>query len=114
MQNESLRQFWNNLTGLAARCEFEQTEGLTMDTFIQNMHNKTVQMRLCTDPKEQPQEALRFAIAFEEGIIQQQSFTSGNITKKEPVCAIENKNKNPCTRCGWEFNQNHLSVCKAK
>ena len=37
---ETLRQFWNALTGLAARCEFEQqTEGLIMDTFIQNMHN---------------------------------------------------------------------------
>ena len=114
LPNETLRQFWNALTGLAARCEFEQqTEGLIMDTFIQNMHNKTVRERLCTDPKEQPQEALRFAIVFEEGIIQQQSFTSGNVTKKKLVCAIENKNKNPCTRCGWEFNQNHLSVWKA-
>ena len=94
LPNETLRQFWNVLTGLAARCEFEQqTEGLIMDTFIQNIHNKTVQERLCTDPKEQPQEALRFAIAFEERIIQQQSFTSGNVTKKEPVCAIEKKTR---------------------
>ena len=34
-QNETLRQFWNALTGLAARCEFEQqTESLIMDAFI--------------------------------------------------------------------------------
>ena len=57
--NETLRQFCSALTGLAARCEFDQqTEGLIMDTFIQNMHNKTVQERLCTDPKHQLQEAL--------------------------------------------------------
>ena len=42
--NETLRQSWNALTGLAAGCDFEhQTEGLIMDAFIQNMHNKTVQ-----------------------------------------------------------------------
>ena len=49
-----------------------------MDAFIQNMHNKTVQERLCTDPKNQPQEALRFAIAFEEGVAQEQTFTGGS------------------------------------
>ena len=77
--NKTLRLFWNVLTGLAARCEFgEQTESLIMDTFIQNMHNKTVQEGLCTDTKEHPHEALRFAIAFEEGIVQQQNFTGRN------------------------------------
>ena len=73
--NETLRQFWNAMTGLAARCDFEQqTENFIMDAFIQNMHNKTVQKRLCTEPKEQPQEALHFAIAFEEGMSQQKNF----------------------------------------
>ena len=38
-QNETLRQFWNVLTGLAAKCEFGE-----------------------------PEEALKFAVAFEEGI----------------------------------------------
>ena len=113
--NETLRQFCNALTGLAARCEFDQqTEGLIMDAFIQNMPNKTVQERLCTDPKNQPQEALRLAIAFEEGIAQQQNFTSGSVKKKETVYAIDGRGRNPCTKCGLEFNQNHLSVCKAK
>ena len=42
--NETLRQFWNALTGLTARCKLEQqTESLIMDTFIQNTHYKTVQ-----------------------------------------------------------------------
>ena len=113
--NETLRQFWNALTGLAARCDFDnQTESLLMDAFIQNMHNKTVQERLCTEPKENPQVALRFAVAFEEGISQQKSFTGSNDIKKEPIFAIDNKGKNPCTRCGMEFVQNHLTICKAK
>ena len=82
--NESLRHFWNALTGLAARCEFDQqTEGLIMDAFIQNMHNRTVQERLCTDPKNQPQEALPFAITFGEGIAQQQNYTGGSTIKQD-------------------------------
>ena len=56
-QNETLRQFWNVLTGLAAKCEFgEQTVSLIKDVFLQNMNNKTVQHRLCTEPKEEPEE----------------------------------------------------------
>ena len=113
--NETLRQFWDALTGLAARCEFDQqTEELIMEAFIQNMHNQTVQERFCTDTKNQPQEALRFAIAFEEGIAQQQNFTGGSTIKKETVYAIDGHGRNPCKRCGLQFNQNHLSVCKAK
>ena len=61
-QNETLRQFWHTLTGMAAKCAFgEQTEGLIIDTFCQNMNNKMVQQNLCTEPKEEPQEAFRFA-----------------------------------------------------
>ena len=113
--NETLRQFWNALTGLAARCGFEkQTEILIMDAFIQNMHNKTVQERVCTEPIEQPQEALRFAIAFEERISHQKSFGGNTNIKNEPVYPIDNKNRNPCTRCGLDFVTNHLAVCKSK
>ena len=32
------------------------------------MNNKTVQQRLCTQPKDEPEDALRFAVAFEERI----------------------------------------------
>ena len=46
-QNETLRQFWHTLTGMAAKCVFGgQTEGLIMDTFIQNMNNKMVPQKL--------------------------------------------------------------------
>ena len=49
--NETLNQFWNNLNGLAARCDFgNQTEGLVHDIFILNMNNKQVQEKLCTEP----------------------------------------------------------------
>ena len=78
------------------------------------MHNKTVQERLCTEPKEQPQEALRFAIAFEEGISQQKSIGGNTDIENEPVYAIDNKNRIPCTRCGLELVTNYLAVCKAK
>ena len=53
------------------------------------MKNLTVQEKLCTEPKANPQEALAFAIAFEEGTIRQKSYgdTKPEI-KIEPVCAI--------------------------
>ena len=55
--NETLNQFWNNLNGLAARCEFgSQTEGLVHDIFILRMNNKQVQEKLCIEPKETPAE----------------------------------------------------------
>ena len=67
--NESLRQFWNALRGMAARCDFEQqTENLMMENFIQNLYSKAVQKRLCTEPKGTPKEALSFVVAFEEDI----------------------------------------------
>ena len=41
--NETLRQFWNALTGLVARCDFgNQTESLIMDAFIQNMQKTPI------------------------------------------------------------------------
>ena len=94
--NETLNQFWNNLNGLAARCDFgNQTEGLVHDIFILNMNNKQVQEKLCTEPKETPAEALQLAIAFEDGLKRQRSY--GNINqepkaKDEPVCAISSSN----------------------
>ena len=79
------------------------------------MNNKTVQQRLCTEPKDTPDEALRFAVAFEEGNSQQRSFGGeAEKIKNEPICSINERTKNPCTRCGFELAQNHLSTCKAK
>ena len=38
---ESLRNFWHTLTGMAAKCDFdEQTDSLIMDTFIQKLIKK--------------------------------------------------------------------------
>ena len=60
----TLRHFWHPVTGLAAKCEFgEQTESLVMETFFQNMNNKTVRERLCTELKADPQKVFGFAVA---------------------------------------------------
>ena len=60
------------------------------------MFNKTVQERLCTEQKDQPREALRFAVAFEEGISQQKNFGGGSEMKEDSVYAIDNnRTKNP-------------------
>ena len=113
--NESLRQFWNALTGLAARCEFDQqTEGLIMDAFIQNMHNKTVQERLCTDSKKSTAGSVTIRCYLWRRNCTTTKLHGWQYNKKETVYAIDGRGKNPCTRCGLEFNQNHLSVCKAK
>ena len=85
-----------------------------MEAFIQNMHNKTVKERLRTEPKNRPQDAFSFAVAFEEGISQQNSFAGGNEIKNESIYATDNRVKYPCTWCGPEISQNQLTVCKAK
>ena len=66
-----LFQFWHALNGLAATCDLgEITATLVLDMFILHMNNKKVQEKLCTEPKE-PEQALEFAIAFEEGVKRQ-------------------------------------------
>ena len=62
-QHESLRQFSNVLTALPVN-PGQQTERLILDACIQNMNNKRVHERLCTEPKEQVEDAIRFAITF--------------------------------------------------
>ena len=43
-EGETLQVFWNNLSGLAAHCNFAGlTESLVSDVFIVNMNNKAVQ-----------------------------------------------------------------------
>ena len=71
---ETLSQFWHALNGLAATCEFgEITITIVLDMFILHMSNKKVQEKLCTEPKE-PDQALDFAIAYEEGVIRQKTY----------------------------------------
>ena len=51
-----------------------------------------VQQNVCTEPKDNPQEAFRFAVAFEEGINQHHTFESGKKeVKNEPVYVTEQK-----------------------
>ena len=80
------------------------------------MNNKTVQQKLCTEPKTDPQEAFQFAIAYEEGINQHRAFEGGSAIeeiKNEPLSAV-NERRIPCNKCGLVFSQSHLAVCKAK
>ena len=66
--DESLEQFWHALNGLAANCDFgTQTTGLVYDIFVSNMKNTLVQERLFTEPKDTPDEVLKFAVAFDQG-----------------------------------------------
>ena len=117
-QDETLKQFWNILTGLASRCALgDQTNSLVLDVFILNMNNTTVQEKLCTEPKDTPEEALRFAVAFEEGIQRQRSYGTGLVEKtpkikSEPVMTI--KESKQCFRCGRQFDKDHLRKCPAK
>ena len=73
-----------------------------------------VQQKLCTEPKEDPQETFRFAVAYEEVISQHQTFESGRrVIKSEPVYAVAQR-KNPCTRCGLEFSRNQQRMRNAE
>ena len=104
---------------MAAKCDFgEQTQSLVYDMFVLNMSNKQVQERLCTEPREDPNAALQFAIAFEEGIRRQKTIgqpcTSVKV-KEEPVFMVAvYKDKKECWSCGaGNFTPAHLKVCKA-
>ena len=118
---ETLQQFWHTLNGLAALCDFgEKTKTLVLDMFILHMNNKKVQEKLCTEPRE-PDQALEFAIAFEEGVKRQKLYglqTTENpkiAVKTEPVYAVE-KSSNPreCFRCGESnFTPEHIKNCTA-
>ena len=62
----SLHQFWNELEGLKAKCSFgNQMEELVYNIFVLKMANKQVQEKLFTELKENPVEALQFAMTFE-------------------------------------------------
>ena len=69
---ESLHLFWNVLNGHAAKCDFgNQTGGLVYDIVVLNITNKQVQGKLCTEPKDNPTEALQLALDFEDGLRRQ-------------------------------------------
>ena len=59
---------------MAAICELgAQTKTLVNDVFILNMKNTAVQERLLTEPRDIPEDALKFAIAFEQGVQQKRN-----------------------------------------
>ena len=119
--NESLQQFWHALNGLASRCELgEITQTLVHDVFILNMNNKKVQVKLCVEPFTDPQDALIYAISFEEGVKRQKTMgigvaeSSKVAIKTEPVCAVERVNERICFRCGvGNFTTDHIKKCPA-
>ena len=83
------------------------------------MNNKKVQEKLCTEPKE-PEKALEFAIAFEEGVKRQKAYESHSSEtpktsiKSEPVFAVEKSNPRECFRCGEpNFTMEHVKLCQA-
>ena len=83
------------------------------------MNNKKVQEKLCTEPKE-PDQALEFAIAFEERVKRQKAYGSQApenakpLVKSEPVYAIEKTKPRECYRCGEaNFTMEHVNFCMA-
>ena len=122
-EGESLKQFCNELNGLASKCNFGTiTESLVDDVFIVNMINKEVQQKLCTEPKANMNDNKQFAIAYEEGTIRQQSFDCMEKPKiKTDPSEMNNINQNskrwgPAKKC-FRFEgistPQHLNECKA-
>ena len=115
MPSETLEQFWLSLNGMASECDFgAQTGSLMHDIFILNIKNLAVQEKLCTEPKASPKDALDFAIAYEEGTLQQKLYGDTKVSvKSEPICVVTKKKG--CLRCGTEnISMEHLKVCPAK
>ena len=112
--NENLEHFWHALKGLAANCHFgTQTTGLVNDIFVSNMKNTLVQERLITVPKDNPQEALNFAIAFEQGAQQRKTIRVKTTNLKKTVFAVE-KNKE-CYKCGEKpFTMGRQKTCETR
>ena len=119
-----MRHFWNELNGLAARCNFGNiTESLVKDVFIVNINNKDVQQKLCTESKNTIADTIQFAKSYEERALRQQSFDKldkPNI-KPEPneINNITTGKKRwvptkKCFRCEAPFSPQNLKECKAK
>ena len=92
---------------------------LVLDMFILHMNTKKVQGKLCREPKE-PDQALEFAIAFEEGVKRQKTYgapapeSTTSTIRSEPVFAVENANLRDCYRCGVaNFTMEHVDFCMA-
>ena len=114
-EDENLEHFWHALNGLAANCDFgTQTTGLVYDICVSNMKNTVVQERLFTEPMDNPEEALKSAVAFEQGAQQKKTICIKPTTiREEPVFAVEKTNE--CYKCGEKpFVAGHQKICRAK
>ena len=87
--------------------------------FILHMTNKKVQEKLGTEPKE-PEQALKIATVFEEGIKRQKSYgtqitdTSKTSVKSQPIFALERTKQRECFRCDESnITMEHIRNCKA-
>ena len=68
-EDESLQQFCKWLTRLAAKNDFRpQTKTFVYDIFIPNWNLTSVRERLRREWKEKYEEAINFAVTFEEAI----------------------------------------------
>ena len=83
------------------------------------MNNKKVQENLCVEPFNDPQDALQYAISYEEGVNRQKPMgigvaeSSKVAIKSEPVCAVR-INKRECFRCGvGNFTTDLIKKCPA-
>ena len=115
-EQETLEQFWNALNGLASICELQGlTKSLVHDVFIVNMRNTAVQERLCTEPRDDPEDALKFAIAFEQGVQQKNNIGKVLCIKEEPIFAVTKDTPRSCYRCGASnFKIEHLKGLQGK
>ena len=83
---------------MSSKMRLWRTDGdLVMDTFIRNMNNKTVQERLCTEQKANPQDDFRFVVAKAERINYHKTFEGRNVYKK---------NKARTSLCGERAKKN--------
>ena len=112
---ETLRQLWHFLTGMASKCAFgEQTESLILDPFIQILNNKMVQQKRRTEPKEDPQEAVRFQLRTKRQLASIKHLKAEEKRSKANYCMRYRKEKIHVPGADWNFLRNHLTVFKAK
>ena len=77
-----------------------------------------MQDTLCTEPKNNPADALQMAVASEDGINRQKTYGYINQEtkiKEEPICSVSGSSQNnrKCWRCGaGNFTLDHLKLCK--
>ena len=65
-----------------------------IDTFIPDLTSKTMQERLCSEPKADPQDAVSFAVGYEEGDNQHKTYEERNADreiKQEPVVVVNER-----------------------